>query len=198
MKKDLENYTPQNPEYVVDEEVRGLFPFELDFSVAGLKDKKECMKYIGKNFTAVFPSNEFAERKMDSFERTNIREEYCEMVENIIPKRKRELEEALEEAKRMKKEAEERYTAALGEVFAFAAEVKTGVTEVPLKPSDTFCMALAGYYLTYTWNEHSKTFILAKAVEIPEESDLWSNDENNRQMMLELWGCEFPERKEDF
>lgn len=193
MKQELENYRPDAPEYVLTDVVREEFPLELDFkNVEGLDGKRETMKFIGSKFTAFFPENEYVTRKMDEFEKKNIREEYCTLVENALPTRKRELEEALEEAKRMKKEAEERYAAALQEIASMAAEVKLGTVEERLKGSDIFTIAIAGYYLTYTWNEATQTFKLAKGVEIPDRSDVWSQDENNRKMMLELFGCEFP------
>lgn len=193
MKQELENYQPAQPEYILSDAVREEFPLELDFkTIEGAENKRDAIRFIGAKFTAVFPENEYVERKMDDFEKRAIREEYCVLVENTLPSRKREMEEAIEEAKRMKKEAEERYAAALQEVYAYAAEVKQGIIETKLKGSETFKIALAGYYLTYTWNEGTQTFVLAKAEEIPDCTDVFSQDENNRGMMLSLFGAEFP------
>lgn len=205
MKSDLENFRPKNPEYVLDDNVREEFPLELDFkSIPGeqLETKRDAMKFIGRTFTAVFPETEYVTRRMDAFEKQAIREEYCQLVENLLPERKRQLEEALEEAKRMKKEAEERYASALQEVATMAAEVKMGTVEEKLKGSDTFTMALSGYYLTYTWNEERQVFVLAKGYEIEDTTDVWSSDENNRQQMSELFGMAFdapqPKERENF
>ena len=74
-----------------------------------------------------------------------------------------------------------------------AAEVKLGTVEQKLKGTDTFTIALAGYYLTYTWNEERQVFVLAKGYEVPDTTDVWASDENNRQQMLALFGAEFPE-----
>ena len=197
MKQELENYSPQNPQYVLDDNVREEFPLELDFLNAvqseKLETKRDAMKYIGRTFTATFPETEYVTRLMDDFEKRAIRDEYCQLVENLLPERKRQLEEALEEAKRMKKDAEERYASALQEVATMAAEVKLGTVETKLKGTDTFTIALAGYYLTYTWNEARQVFVLAKGYEIPDTSDVWSSDENNRGQMLDIFGMEFPE-----
>lgn len=196
MKQDLENYSPENPQYVLDDFVREEFPLELDFKgipTENLETKRDIMRFIGKTFTATFPETEYVTRVMDDYEKRAIRDEYCLLVENLLPERKRQLEEALEEAKRMKKEAEERYASALQEVATMAAEVKLGTVETKLKGTDTFTIALAGYYLTYTWNEAKQVFVLAKGYEVKNESDLWSSDENNRAQMLELFGVEFPE-----
>ena len=197
MKQDLENYFPQNPQYVLDDVVREEFPLELDFINAvqdeKLETKRDVMKFIGRTFTATFPETEYVTRVMDDYEKGAIRGEYCQLVENLLPERKRQLEEALEEAKRMKKEAEERYASALQEVATMAAEVKLGTVEQKLKGTDTFTIALAGYYLTYTWNESKQLFVLAKGYEVEDPTNVFSSDENNRAQMLELFGVELPE-----
>lgn len=197
MNQSLENYEPQNPQYVLDDNVREEFPLELDFLNAvqseKLETKRDVMRYIGRTFTATFPESEYVTRVMDDYEKGVIRGDYCQLVENLLPERKRQLEEALEEAKRMKKEAEERYASALQEVATMAAQVKLGTVEQKLKGTDTFTIALAGYYLTYTWNEAKQVFVLAKGYEVEDPTNVWSSDENNRAQMLELFGCEFPE-----
>lgn len=197
MNQNLESYQPQNPQYVLDDVVREEFPLELDFINAvqseKLETKRDVMRFIGRTFTATFPESEYVTRVMDDYEKGAIRGEYCQLVENILPERKRQLEEALEEAKRMKKEAEERYASALQEVATMAAEVKLGTVEQKLKGSDTFTIALAGYYLTYTWNEARQVFVLAKGYEVQDDGDLWSSDENNRQQMMTLFGATFPD-----
>ena len=197
MSQNLENYQPENPQYVLDDIVREEFPLELDFINAvqseKLETKRDVMRFVGRTFTATFPESEYVTRVMDDHEKGAIRGEYCQLVENILPERKRQLEEALEEAKRMKKDAEERYASALQEVATMAAEVKLGTVEQKLKGSDTFTIPLAGYYLTYTWNEAKQVFVLAKGYEIEDPTNVFSSDENNRQQMLSLFGAEFPE-----
>ena len=197
MNQSLENYAPQNPQYVLDDVVREEFPLELDFINAvqseKLETKRDVMRFIGRTFTATFPESEYVTRIMDDYEKGVIRGEYCQLVENLLPERKRQLEEALEEAKRMKKEAEERYASALQEVATMAAEVKLGTVEQKLKGSDTFTIAIAGYYLTYTWNEERQVFVLAKGYEVDDTTNIFSSDENNRAQMLSIFGAEFPE-----
>lgn len=202
MKSDLKGYTPINVEYVIEEEAKEVFPLSLDFSsleeekLNGEKpitNKRDALKFIGKVFTATFPDNELVTRKLDDFEKQNIREEYCTLEENDVPKRKLELEIAIERAKKMKKDAEEAYASVLMEVAKYAAEVKLGTTDVRLKAKDTFCIALAGYYLVYSWDNTKECFVLAKAYEIPDRTELWANEEKNRKAMKELFGLDFPE-----
>ena len=184
----LENYQPKDVEYILSDEVREEFPLELRFN--DCETKKDVMRFVGKNFTVTFPDGEYVTRKMDDHEKAVLRKEYCSLVENVLPERKRMKEEAYEESKRIKKEADEAFSSTLQEISGIAAEVKQGTVETRLKGTDTFCIALAGYYLYYTWN--GEAMVLAKATRI-EDSSLWSQDDKNREMMRELFGMEFPE-----
>lgn len=104
-----------------------------------------------------------------------------------------ELEEALETAKRIKKDAEERYSSLLLEIRELAAKVKGGTKDFNLSSKYTFRIALDGYFLFYSWVDNK--FQLAKALRIPEwdKRGLWSQEEKNRQAMMDLFGYEFPE-----
>ena len=115
------------------------------------------------------------------------------MQENEVPKRKLNLEETLEEIKTMKKKAEQAYDSILAEVAKYAAEVKAGTREVQLSSKETFCIALAGYYVIYTYDKKKKTFVLAKAFEVTDRNSLWANEEKNREAMFNMFGLEFPE-----
>lgn len=196
MYSDLKGYEPKEKEFLVQDQLKEMFPQELDFAKAkGAKMNSvlDAIKFIGDNFTATFPVGETAMRKLDDFEIYNIREEYCVMQEEEVPKRKQELEETLEEIKVMKKRAEQAYDSILAEVAKYAAEVKAGVKEVQLVSKETFCIALAGHWLIYTYDRKKKVFVLAKALEVQDASEIWANEEKNREAMLNLFGLEFPE-----
>lgn len=196
MYSDLKGYVPENVEFVLPEYVKEIFPAQLDFSAIDGQDIKtanDAIKFIGKEFVATFPAGETVMRKLDDFEISNIREEYCVMQENEVPKRKLNLEETLEEIKAMKKKAEQAYDSILEEVAKYAAEVKRGTREVALSSKETFCIALAGYYAIYTYDRNKKVFVLAKAFEVHDHSELWANEEKNREAMLKHFGLEFPE-----
>lgn len=201
MYSDLKNYVPAQIEYCVEDAIREKFPSELDFSeLKGSGSKaSDAIRVVSKEFVAVFPDNEFVVRKLDDFEKSNIREEYCELQENEVPKRLAHLQETLEDIKARKKEAEDMYNSVLMEVAKYAAEVKRGTREVRLNSSETFCIALAGYYVFYTWDANKKKMVLVKAYEIPDRSELWANEEKNREAMMNLFGYDFPEaEREDY
>ena len=177
MKKDLKNYVPEKIEYVLEESVKEQFPLELDFmalkkdNLLGekpLKTKKDILSFVAKHFTSTFPDNELVTRKDH-------------------------LNETLERIKVMKKEAEDAYNSVLLEIAKYAAEVKLGTKDIRLKSTDTFCIALAGHYCVYVWDESKKTFVLANCYPIPDRSEIWANEEKNRKSMLEVFGLEFPE-----
>lgn len=202
MKSDLKNYVPENIEYVLEDGVKDIFPMELDFlslnedKLCGdkpLKTKADVIKFVCKHFTATQPDNELVTRYLDDYEKRNIREEYCTLEENVVPTRKLELEEALEKAKKMKKDAEEAYASVLMEVAKYAAEVRLGTVDMRLKGRNTICFALAGYYLVYNWETNKEKFVLAKAYEIPDRSEIWANETKNRESMKAIFGLEFPE-----
>lgn len=106
-----------------------------------------------------------------------------------------ELAKALDEAKRMKKEAEDRMNNILAEICDLAAMVKNGTKEFNLSSTRTIRIALNGYYCFYSWVDEK--FQLVKADKIPEwdKRSLWSQEDRNRQAMIEMFGIEFPEVK---
>ena len=198
MYSDLKNYQPKEVEYVLSEQVKEIFPQFLDFTTVknegkSIKTLNDSLKFISKNFVATYPTDETAMRRLDDFEIRNIREEYCIMQENEVPKRKMNLEETLEAIKLMKKKAEDAYNSILSEVAKYAAEVKNGTREINLSSNGTFCIALAGFYAIYTYDTERKVFVLAKAFPVEDPTSLWSNEETNRKSMLEFFGIEFPE-----
>jgi len=204
MKSELLNYKPESVEYVLDDAVSEMFPKELDFlsldegQLMGekqMKSKRDVLNFIGKHFNAQCPNDEFAVRKMTDVEIDATRAEYCALTEDLLPVRKAELEEAIEKAKKLKRDAEEAVAAVVQDIAAYAAQVKQGTKELLLKQKDTFCFALAGYYLVYTWDETKQVFVLANGYEITDWSEIFSDDTKNREMLLELFGMEFQETK---
>lgn len=199
MLSNLKGYQPEVIQFVLEESVKEKFPIELDFkTIEGkeLKGADDVIKFIGENFVATFPENESVERHLDDFEISNIREEYCILQEEEVPKRKQSLEETLEQIKMMKKAAEQAYDSILMEVANYAAQVKQGTKEMRLKSTETFCIALAGHYLIYTYCKSKGVFVLAKAFKLPGgQKELWAQEDKNRQSMMDFFGLEFPEPK---
>lgn len=120
-------------------------------------------------------------------------EEYCIKQENEVPKRERELLEAIERAKKIKSDAQDRLASIKTEIKDLAAEVKKGTREYHLSSKNTIRFALDGYFLYYSWVNGE--FKLVKAEKIPDwdKRSLWAQEDRNRKAMLDLFGIEYPE-----
>lgn len=190
MLANIKNYRPESIEFVLSAKVKDMFPNVL---FEGAENPEEIVKIVNEKFNALFPENEVAIRKMDEHEILEVREEYCLKQENDVPKRMQELADAIDTAKRMKKDAEDRYESLLQEIRNLAAMVKDGTKEFQLSSTNTARMALNGHYCFYSWVDGK--FQLVKADKIPEwdKRSLWSQEDRNRQAMMELFGFELPE-----
>ena len=190
MLANIKDYRPETIEFVLSDKAKETFPLTL---FEGAKDPDEIVRIVNEKFNALFPENEVATRKMDDYEINEVREEYCLKQENEVPKRQIELAEALDKAKRMKKDAEDRMANILAEICDLAAMVKTGTKEFNLSSTQTIRLALNGHYCFYSWVDGK--FQLVKTEVIPEwdKRSLWSQEDRNRQAMMELFGIELPE-----
>lgn len=192
----IRDYVPSEITFPLTDAIREKFPTEL---FIGAEKAEEVIKQVTEHFNALFPENETALRNLDSFEIQEIREEYCELTENILPIRSLELEEAIETAKRIKKEAEDALQAISETIRSLAKQVKDGTKEYKLSSRNTFRIALNGYFLYYSWvNDKCQ---LVKAVTIPawDKRSLWAQEDKNREAMMELFGYDIPneERPKD-
>lgn len=93
----LRNYEPETIEFVIPDAIREKFPPIL---FEGSTNVDELIKLVNDNFNATFPESEVTQRILDEFEISEIREEYCIKQENEVPKRERELLDAIERAKK--------------------------------------------------------------------------------------------------
>lgn len=192
MLADIMNYLPERVEFVLSEAVKEKFPLTL---FEGATSFKEIEEQVSEHFVALYPDNEVTLRKLDEYEVTNIREEYCKIQEDRLPSALLAQQEAYEEAKRMKKDADDNVLTIQKRISELAARVKQGTDEMRLSSTETITFALNGHNLTYTWCDGK--FQLAKAEAIPEwgRNELWAQEHQNRQAMKELFGLDFPEVK---
>lgn len=190
MLANLKDYRPKKLVFKLSDKIREMFPAKL---FEGAKNPEEVIKQFNEKFNATFPRKVTAIREMDKFEIEQTREEYCLKQENDVPKRMTELADAIETAKRIKKDAEERYESLMNQIRELAATVKEGTKEVEVSPTNTARIALNGHYLYYSWVDDECQ--LVKAEKIPEwdKRSLWSQEDRNRCAMKELFGYDFPE-----
>lgn len=159
----------------------------------GAESADVVMKQVEQYFTFLSPDGEVATRRMDSHEIDETREEYCVKMENDVPRLSLELLDAIETAKRIKKEAEDRLNAMNKTISDLAAQVKACTKEYLLNASTTIRFALDGHFCFYSWVDG--VFQLVKVEKIPEwdKRSLWAQESKNRDSMKELFGYDFPE-----
>ena len=190
----LKDYVPESIDFVLTDKVKEMFPPVL---FEGATDVEKVIQTFDERFTATFPQNEVATRKMDKHEVDEIREEYCLLQEKEMPKRIENLAFAIAEAKRLKQEAEDALESVRHMIADYASMVELGTKEYKLSSTNTVMFALNGYYLYYSWIDGQMK--LVKAFPIPEydRSSLWSQESNNRQAMKDIFGLDFPEVKRE-
>lgn len=186
----LRNYEPEIIEFVVPDVVREKFPPQL---FEGSTNIDEIIKLVNENFNATFPTGEVTQRLLDEFEIDEIREEYCIKQENEVPNRERQLLEAIERAKKIKNDAQERLAAIKTEIKDLAAEVKAGTKEYQLSSKNTIKFALNGHYLYYSWVNGALKLVKGEKIPDWDKRSLWAQEDRNRKAMLDLFGIEYPE-----
>lgn len=190
MLSNLQGYIPENIEFVVDDAIMEKFP---DHIFDGATDIKEVIKIINENFMAIYPEKEVARRKMDDFEKNEIREEYCQIEENELPDALKEQLDAYDEAKRMKKEADENLASVRKRIRDLADRVREGEADYKLSSKNTVRIALCGHYLYYSWVNGKMQLVRGEHIPEWDSRKFWAQDDKNRKAMKELFGIEFPE-----
>ena len=186
----LRNYEPDEIEFVVPDVIREKFPPVL---FEGSTNVDEIIKLVNENFNATFPESELTQRILDTFEIEKIREEYCIKQESEVPKRERELLEAIERAKKIKSDAQDRLASIKTEIKDLAAEVKKGTREYHLSSKNTIRFALDGYFLYYSWVDGALKLVKGEKIPDWDKRSLWAQEDRNRKAMLDLFGIEYPE-----
>ena len=172
------NYRPSNIEFDVNSysnfpETFGIFEDEI-------KMREFMENLIG------FNSKLQTVRKMDSFEKKELRKDYGEFLEVLLPAHEVELKKAaqiFEDAKERFNEAKEAVKYATNMAISIAAEVKAGIKEINLDEKYTYRVPFENKYYFVTWID--KELKLCKVQEIPnhEKQDLWNSLNKNEQFI---------------
>ena len=192
MLQDIKDYRPDQVNFVLTDETKEKFAEVLTL-FEGADDVEKVIEKVNEYFNAEFPTNVVARRYMDEFEKMNIREEYNQIVENEQPDAERELDAAIAEAKRIKKDAEDALLAVNKRIKELAARVKEGQEDIKLSNKNTFRIALAGHYLTFTWIDDEVKLATSEKIPNWDKDKIWAQEDRNRKGMEELFGIKFPE-----
>lgn len=192
MLQDIKDYCPDIIDFVLSDEVKEKFA-EVTTLFRGAENVDEVIEKVNEYFNAEFPTNEVARRHIDEFEVQNIREEYAHIVEDELPQVEREQLDAIDQAKRIKKEADDNLLSVRNRIKELAARVKDGKEDYKLSSKNTFRIALNGYYLTYSWVDGEIKLVKAERVPDWDKNKIWAQEDRNRKGMEELFGVKFPE-----
>lgn len=184
-----ENYLPEEIEVIISDEVKEMFPATI------LKGKslEDIFSVLGSNLVCSFPTNAKVTRFMDAHEKQELRDEYCLITENELPQAERDLVDAIEQAKRIKKDAEEELDAVRRRIANLASEVKEGTRELELPSKGTIQFSLNGYKLTYAFVNGQLQLMRGEKLTPQDRQELWSAEGRNRDAFYDLFGIEFPE-----
>ena len=188
----LKNYRPDEIDFVLSDEVKERFADVLTL-FDGADDVEDVIKKVNEYFNAEFPNKEVASRYIDEFEKQNIREEYCQVVEEELPDAEKELLDAIDQAKRIKKEAEDSLLTVRNRIKELAARVTDGKEDFKLSAKNTFKIAIAGHYLYYSWVDGKVKLVKAEKVPDWDKDKLWAQEDRNRIGFKELFGIEILE-----
>jgi hypothetical protein len=146
---------------------------------------EEMSKFIGGSLVAV-NSALTCNRHMDAKEKKDMREEYSDLLENIVPvyeKRWSEADLAFTSAKKALKEAEENYNAEIAKTKELAQQVKRGLQEMDLDEKFTFRIAYMGRYYFYTWIDKELRLCLIRTILESEKQDLYNQMGANEEFI---------------
>lgn len=190
MNDDLKNYEPESPAFILPDDCP--FPAVIFEGAVNMDDIK---KFLGVKFVSETVTNGTAERELDDYEKQVIRKEYCDLVENEVPKRELELVDAKSAAKETVKGAKDRLIAIQQQVKDLAYQVKRGIREVEL-PKNTVRLPLNGHYLYYAWVNGQCRLVRVDKIPEWESQQLFSNYATNRQAFRDVLGIEIDETEE--
>ena len=180
-----ENYRPATLEFDVAQD-GSLMPETF----GEFKTAEEANKFLGGNFVST-NSSITVNRHMDHVEKKLLREEYENVLENILPVNEKKHVNAANElaaAKSNEKIASETVNATITEVKYLSQEVKRGLKEMRLDENHTCRIPFKGRFYFYTYID--KEIRLVKIQDIPdhEKEEIFNHSAANEEFMDNNFG----------
>jgi hypothetical protein len=182
-----ENYRPANIEFDVAHDGTNV---PLTFGEFATAD--EAAKFLGNNLTAINQAITVA-RHMDIKEKTDIRREYNDLLENILPSKEKELSAAttvFNEAKRKMSDATEMVNATLSEAKALAKEVKRGLVDMQLDDMFTTRIPYRGRYYFFTYMDKQLKLCSIRDIPEHEKTEIWNVMAANEEFVDNNFGAD--------
>lgn len=175
-----QNYRPKNIEFNVAPDGSLMPP-----TFGNFESEKELFDFINFNLIAV-PFGITVNRHMDNFEKTELRKEYNDILENILPVYEKRLSEAifkLEEAKKNLKNAQELVNSSITKTREIAMDVKRGMKEMNLDEQFTFRVAYKSRYYIYTYIDKELKLCAIRDIPESEKTEVWNSMSKNEQFI---------------
>jgi len=121
-------------------------------------------------------------RKMDDYEKKELRKDYGEYLEVLLPAHGTNLKEAtaiLEDAKEKYKEAKDAVEYAKNMAIQIAYEVRQGTKEINLDDKYTYRIPFEDRYYFVTWINQELKLCKVQIIPDHEKSDLWNSLSKN-------------------
>lgn len=152
---------------------------------------EDAAKYIGANLIVINQALTVS-RHMDNKEKNDLRREYSDILENILPVHAKDLSRAenqLAEAKKMQKAAEELYNGTVTQAKQMAAEVKRGLVEMRLDELYTYRVTYKGRYYHFTYIDKQLKLCMIRDIPEFEKTELWNSMAQN-EVFIDKLGIE--------
>ncbi len=154
-------------------------------SLGEFKTAEEAIKFIGSNLIVVNQGMTVA-RHMDQKEKTELRQECTNIMENVIPIYEKNLSDAetkLTEAKNILKKAQEAYDFNILEAKSLAYQVKRGLKEITLDEIYTYRIAYKGRYYFFTYIDGQLKLCLIRDIPEFEKTEIWNQMAGNEEFI---------------
>lgn len=165
------DYRPVNVEFDVAHDGTN-----VPLSFGNFETAEDAAKFLGSNCTAINQAITAA-RHMDSFEKKELRVEYNDLLENILPTRENDLSKATLEfnaAKKKLSECQEMVNATVTEVKSLAYEVKRGLVDMRLDDMFTSRIPYKGRYYFFTYIDKQLKLCAIRDIPDFEKNELWN------------------------
>ena len=176
----IEDYRPINIEFNVSKDGTNVPESLGEFLTA-----EEAAKFIGSNLTSL-NRGVTVSRFMDAYEKKTTREDYQDVMENLVPVYEKELsaaEQALTNAKAILKHAEEAYDFVITRAKNLAAEAKRGLKDMILDEKYTWRIPYQGRFYFFTYIDGMLRLCLIREIAESEKTEIWSQMGANEEFI---------------
>ncbi len=181
-----EDYRPANIEFNVSKDGTN-----VPESLGEFETVEEASKFIHSHLTSL-NRGVTVSRHMDNTEKESRREEYQDVLENLVPVYEKELsaaEQLLTNAKATLKNSQEAYDFVIGRAKNLAAEAKRGLQDFICDEKNTFRIAYKGRFYFFTYIDKQLKLYLIREIAESEKTEIWNQMAENEEFIDKEFGA---------